>query len=66
MKNPWNFVLAAAFIFAAATLLSVAIDMVADARRAQILVAPEFGQLADQAWDGWRSSLFDLFSFLRF
>ena len=57
----WNFFYATIFVFVAVTLLTVAIDMVGDAQRAQILVAPEFGQLADQAYDDWRSSILQFF-----
>ena len=60
----WNFVLAGVFIFFALSLLSVAVNVASEAKTAQILVAPDFGQPADQAWDSWRSSIFDLFSFL--
>ena len=65
MKS-WNFFYAAVFVFVAVTLLTVAVDMMGDAQRAQILVAPDFGQLADQAYDDWRSSIFRFFSVFGF
>ena len=65
MKS-WNFVIATLFVFVAVALLTGAIHIVGDAQQAQILVAPDFGQVADQAFDEWRLSIFRFFSIFRF
>lgn len=62
MSN-WNFVFAVIFAFMALSLLGVAANVATDTQTAQILVEPEFGQLADQAWDSWRSSMVRIFSY---
>lgn len=64
--NIWKFVAAGLFLFLALVALTVSVNIAAEYRHAQILVAPEFGQLADQAWDSWRGSVLNLFSFFSF
>lgn len=61
--NNWNLTFAALFAFMALSLLGVAANVATDTQTAQILVEPSFGQLADQAWDQWRSSVVSVFSF---
>jgi hypothetical protein len=65
MRN-WNLLFAVVFAFLALSLLGVAANVAADAQTARLLVEPEFGQLADQAWDSWRTSVLTFFRFLPF
>ena len=62
----WNLLFAVLFAFMALSLLGVAADVATEPQAAQILVEPEFGTLADQAWDQWRSSIMRLISFFEF
>lgn len=66
MKNAWNFIIAGIFVFLAVLMLTSVVHVASEYKHAQLLVEPTFGQLTGQAWDSWRHSVLNLFSFFSF